>query len=121
MSAEPSRGLKELLDDAVGYWERRRILFNVTVAAVLIAWLIFTWPLSRGALTLSTLWFVVLLGVAANVFYSLLYLVDLPLQRTAFADAWRRARRAVWLLVTALAVLATNGWIADEIYPRLAQ
>jgi hypothetical protein len=119
MSAERG-GLKELLEDAVGYWERRRIMFNVTIAAVVLAWLIFTWPRFREALSVSSLTFVVVLGVATNVLYSLLYLVDLPMQRTPCASAWRRSRRGVWLVVTALAVLATNDWIADEIYPNVA-
>ena len=113
--------MRELLTDAAGYWERRRVTFNLTLVAVVIAWVVLTWPHFQDALTPRSAFLLLALVLAANVCYSAVYLVDLPMQRSSFARVWRSARRSVWLAVTALAILATNYWIADEIYPYVGQ
>ena len=119
---EPRAGqMRELLRDAAGYWERRRTLFNLTLAAVVLAWVALTWPHFRDALTPHSFFLLLILALAANACYSLVYLVDIPIQRSSFASSWRRIRRPVWLLVTALAILATNYWIAAGVYPYVGQ
>src|SRR6202035_4485741 len=36
--------LREVLTDAIRYWEPRRIGYNVFLAAIVLGWVIFTWP-----------------------------------------------------------------------------
>lgn len=47
--------LRDIVADAIRYWETRRITYNLAPAAVVIAWLVSTWPHFREALTLSSL------------------------------------------------------------------
>ena len=109
--------LRVLLDDALRYWEPRRIGYNLLLAAVVLAWLSLTWPHFRGAITLQLLLVLTVLAVLANVCYCAAYLVDIPLQYSSFRSRWRRWRWALWLGGALFAVLLANYWIADEIYP----
>jgi hypothetical protein len=108
---------RELLRDAIRYWEPRRIWYNVALTALAGAWLVLTWPHFRPALTLDSLTKVLVLAALANVCYSAAYLVDIPMQLSAASAAWRQWRWALWLFGTILALLFACYWIADEIYP----
>jgi hypothetical protein len=57
------------------------------------------------------------LGLIANAFYSVAYLVDIALQTASFRSVWRRRRWVLWLAGLIFAIVLTNYWIADEIYP----
>ena len=105
------------LTDAIHFWEHGRIFYNLVLFAVVVAWLVLTWPHFRPAFTLTSLLFLVIMGLLANVCYSAAYLVDLPMQHSTLCVIWRRWRWALWLVGTLFAVLLENYWIVDEIYP----
>jgi hypothetical protein len=105
------------LADALRFWELRRVFYNLALSAVALAWLVLTWPHFRPALTLTSLFLFFILALLANACYSAVYLVDLPLQHSAFAAIWRRRRWVLLLAGTLFAILLENYWIADEIYP----
>jgi hypothetical protein len=81
-----------LLDDALRYWERRRIGYNLVLAAIVIGWDVFTWPHYRPALALTPMLQLFVLAVIANVLYCAAYLVDLPTQTSSYREVWRRRR-----------------------------
>ena len=112
--------LREILNDALRYWERGRILYNAALAAVLIGWLIWTWPHFRGAMTLQSLLQLFILAVLANVCYCAAYLADVPMQYSSFRAVWRRRRWGLWLIGVLFAATITFYWIADEIYPTVS-
>ena len=112
--------LRALLDDALRYWEPRRILYNLGLAGVVLAWVALTWPHFRPALTLQALALLFVLAVLANVCYCAAYLVDLPLQYSSFRASWRRRRFVLWLAGMLLAAVLASYWIADEIYPYVS-
>jgi Mn2+/Fe2+ NRAMP family transporter len=105
--------------DAIRFWERRRLIYNIVLAAVVLAWLVATWPHFRQALTLSSLLLLVILALLANACYCAAYLVDIPMQRSFPNRVSRRLRWGLWLLGTLFAIVLANYWIADEIYPFL--
>jgi hypothetical protein len=43
--------------------------------------------------------------------------IDLPLQGSSLATEWKHRRWVLWLAGLLFAILLTNYWIADEIYP----
>jgi hypothetical protein len=108
---------RELLADAVRFWEPRRIPYNLVLIAIVFTWLVATWPHFRPALTLPSLGIFTVLGLIANVCYSVAYLVDIALQTVSIRSVWRRWRWVLWLAGLIFAIVLTNYWIADEIYP----
>ncbi len=106
-----------ILRDAVQYWERRRIIYNGILALVFLGWIVLTWPHFAVAPALQGLIFLIVFGTAANVCYSAVYMVDLPLQGSSLRAQWQKWRFGLWLVGTFIAFVFTNYWIADEIYP----
>jgi hypothetical protein len=105
------------LGDAINYWERRRIVYNGILVLIFLGWIVLTWPHFGGVLSAQSVIFLLFFGAMANLFYSAVYLVDIPAQLSPLRTAWRRWRIGLWLIGTLLAILFTNYWIADEIYP----
>jgi hypothetical protein len=103
--------------DAIRFWEPRRIVYNFALTTVCAAWILATWPHFRPALTLSSLGIVIVLALLANVCYCAAYLLDLPAQHLVGRAVWSHGRWVLWLVGTVLAIVFTNYWIADEIYP----
>ena len=58
-----------------------------------------------------------ILGLLANLCYCAAYVAEFFIQGALPAKFWRRARYAVWVAGMLLAIVITNYWIADEIYP----
>jgi hypothetical protein len=106
-----------LFHDALHYWEPYRIAYNGALAAIAVAWLVFTWPHFRPAFTLQSLMPILVLAALANICYCAAYVADILMQRTSHREAWRRHRWALWLAGTLLAIVIENYFIADEIYP----
>ncbi len=116
-TGEPQSGqLREILTDAIRYWERRRIVYNFLLAAVGIIWIAATWPHFRPVFTWSSLLALVVLAMVANLCYCAAYVADLPMQLSSFRSPWRHWRWSLWLTGMLFAILLTNYWIADEIY-----
>ena len=111
------RAFTATLREAMRYWEPRRIVYNVVLAAVVVAWLAFTWPHFRPAFNMQGLLALFVLAAVANACYCAAYVADTAMQRSSFRATWLRARWALWLSGTLFAVALTWYWIADEIYP----
>jgi hypothetical protein len=42
---------RDLITDAIRYWELRRVWYNLVLAAIVLGWVAVTWPHFRGAFT----------------------------------------------------------------------
>jgi hypothetical protein len=114
---QKSGPFRSFFAEAIRYWEPRRLIYNFVLSAVVVGWLVLTWPHFRPALTWSSLLLLAVLALIANACYCAAYLVDIPLQQSSLGTIWRRRRWALWLMGTLFAILLANYWIADEIYP----
>ena len=112
---------REMVTGMIRYWELRRIWYNLALVLLCVWWVVHTWPHFEPAMTLSNLGRILILAVIANVCYSSAYLVDLTLQASSFAPAWRRWRWLLWLAGTLFALLVATYWIGDEIYPSVSE
>lgn len=112
-----SESLRSGMLGAARFWEPRRVLYNLILTAVVIAWLAVSWPHFRPAFHLYALARLLILALLANVCYSAAYFVDIPVQWFLRTGVWGWWRWALWLAGTLFAVLLANYWIADEIYP----
>jgi len=102
--------LRELLTDALRYWEMRRLVYNVLLAAIVAGHFVAALPESWSGITLDGVLGMFLLAVLANVAYSTVYLADVFIQLSGF-----RGTRAAWrwiLLVVgfAFAGVLTHFW-----------
>lgn len=116
-SLSPAGSSWKGLADAARFWERRRLLYNLLLLAVVLLWVMNTWPHFRPAITLQSLGIMIVLALLANLCYCAGYLAEILIQNVTSSVAWQRQRWAVWVVGTLLAILFENYWIADEIYP----
>jgi hypothetical protein len=94
---------REMLTDAIRYWEIRRIAYNVILAGIVIAVFIAQWPESRSSLSVDLVQGLFIFAVLANVAYCAAYVVDVAAQYSAFQTTWKRYR---WVLFAVGVVFA---------------
>ncbi len=117
LSGPRSLPFRDVITDAIRYWEPRRIGYNFVLAAIVLGWIVLTWRHFRSAFNWPSVLAIFVLAILANVCYCAAYVVDVPVQYSAFRDLWRRGRWALWLIGVLFAGVITFYWIADEIYP----
>lgn len=112
-----SDGWRHRLISASRFWEPRRAIHNLVLAAVVAFWVLFTWPHFRPAINLTFLLLLFVLAALANICYSAAYLVELTMRRSASSVDLNRQRWLLWSLGMLFGVVLENYWIVDEIYP----
>lgn len=108
--------LRAIFDDALRFWELRRIPYNLVLAAVVALWIAFTWRHFHAAVIGPAIVVLFVMAALANVLYSVAYCLDVFIQFSSFRELWRRYRWAVWLAGTFLAVALANFWILNQIH-----
>ena len=119
MQTATNLALKEVLTDAIRYWEKRRIFYNLVLVVAVIGVLAFTSFLSGAPIHyLPLIPPLFLLTVLANICYCAAYLADIPVQLSDFREAWRRWRILLWvvgtLFASVLAVFWTMGFLMNS-------
>ena len=88
--------LREMVTDALRYWEPRRLIYNAVLALIVIGYFCRSLPESRAALSFDGFLFVFILAVLANLCYCAAYIADIFAQFSGFRVLWLRWR---WLLL----------------------
>jgi hypothetical protein len=98
---------REVVTDAIRYWEPRRLLYNAILTTVVVICFSFNYPGSRTALTLDHAQGIFLLAVLANIAYCAAYLPDIFAQISGFRGQWRKSRWVLFAIgVTFACILA---------------
>ncbi len=100
--------LRENATDAIGFWERGRIFYNLFLAAIVVTHFLAGYPASKAVLTIDFGLGLFLLAVVANITYCAAYVVDLFAQASGFRDSWRRYRWLLLLIGTTFAAIITH-------------
>ncbi len=108
MNSTDKPGIREILTDAIRFWEWRRLFYNLVLAAVVTFDFARHFPQSKRALEFHALLTLFLLAVLANAAYCAAYLVELPVQFSEFREPWRRYRFALWLLGSVFAAVLAH-------------
>jgi hypothetical protein len=87
--------LRDMLTDAIRYWEIRRIAFNAFLVGVVAVVFLRQWPDSRSAMSIDLIQSFFIFAVLANVAYCAAYVVDVVVQYSGFRTTWKRYR---WIL-----------------------
>ncbi len=103
--------LKEIVTDALRYWERMRIVYNAVLALIVITYFVAGLPTSLRVFEFNQLLVFILLAVAANVLYCLAYLPDVFIQLSGFSEVWRKTRIGLFLIGLGVAAIFTY-WIS---------
>ena len=101
-------GIREILTDALRFWEWRRMFYNLVLGAIVLLEFARLFPVSKHALQFNALLTLFLLAVLANAAYCAAYLVELLVQFSEFRERWRRWRLALWILGTVFAAVLAH-------------
>jgi hypothetical protein len=99
------------------FWERKRPAYNAVLGMFVVIWVVATWPHFRAAMNWGDLGRLLILASIANALYCAGYIVDLLAQQIVRPNALWAIRWTTFCIGMAFAILLTNYWIADEIYP----
>jgi len=100
--------LREILTDAIGYWEPRRLFYNVVLALVVVIYFFVGWPGTKAVLSVDLGLTIFVLAVLANVAYCAAYAVDVFIQFSSFRIVWLRHRWALFLIGLIFAGIITR-------------
>jgi hypothetical protein len=98
---------KEILTDAVRYWEVRRIAYNSFLMLVSVAAHFSLHENHRQKLTIGSLAGLLVLAVIANLLYSAAYIPDIMAQFTAYRQTWKHFRIGLFVFGTLFAGILT--------------
>jgi len=101
-------GLRHIFADAVGYWEKRRLIYNPILILIVAWYFVSGLPASREHAGFNLLLVLFVLGVVANVLYCLAYVADVFVQLSAVRAAWIRWRWVLFVIGTATAAIMTR-------------
>ncbi len=100
--------LRDYLTDAIKFWEPGRILYNLSLAAVVIIYFAIGYPQSKSTLTIDFCLGLFMLAVIANVAYCAAYVVDIFAQASGFRELWQRYRKLLLVIGTLFAAIITR-------------
>jgi hypothetical protein len=100
--------LRGYVTDAIKFWEPWRIVYNLTLATVVVIYFAVDYPQSRTLLTIDFCLGLFLLAVIANVAYCAAYIVDIFAQASGFREVWLRYRRILFAIGTVFAAIITR-------------
>jgi hypothetical protein len=100
--------LRDYLTDAIKFWEPRRVIYNLVLAAIVIIYFGVGYPASKASLSIDFLLGLFILAVIANVAYCAAYLVDIFAQASGFREIWQRYRWLLLVIGTTFAAVITR-------------
>ncbi len=101
---------RDYLGDAIRDWEPRRILYNLLLAAIVVAHFVKELPFSKTVVQFNSLLLLFVLAVLANVAYCAAYVPDVFAQMSSMRNSWLRHRWALFIVGLALAAVLTHLW-----------
>jgi hypothetical protein len=100
--------LASYVANALRFWERRRIFYNLILALVVIGNVVFAWPGWREVLSVNLCLGLFVLAVLANVAYCAAYLPDIFVQFSGLDAALRWTRTILFVIGTAFAAIVAH-------------
>ena len=100
--------LRDIATDAIAHWERRRILYNLVLLAIVVAtWWLDVGP-ARRAPSFELAQQLFLFAVLANVAFCAAYPADLFVQVSSFRGRRQRVRTGLLLVGLAFAAILAH-------------
>jgi hypothetical protein len=109
--------LRDYVTDAIKFWERWRVVYNLALAAIVIIHFVAGYPASKGTLSLDFGLGLFLLAVVANIAYCAAYIPDIFAQASGFRELWQRYRWLLFAIGTTFAAIITHFVAMGMIHP----
>jgi hypothetical protein len=100
--------LRAYTTDAIKFWEPRRIVYNLTLTAIVVVYFAIGYPGSRTVISVDFCLGLFLLAVVANVAYCAAYIADIFAQASGFREVWQRYRNILFAIGTVFAGIITR-------------
>ena len=107
--------LREITSDAIRYWERRRVVYNIVLAVVVMIVFVRGLPLPVESMSAENILGLFVLAVGANVVFCSAYLPDVFAQLSEYRAVWRRLRWMLFVLGLTLAGIITR-WMTMSLF-----
>ncbi len=107
-SSSARESLREMVTDAIRYWEPRRLIYNAALALIVVGYFVVSWPESRTTFTFDGILFLFVLAVLANFCYCGAYVADIFAQYSGFRALWLRWRGLLLALGITFAAIVTR-------------
>ncbi len=101
---------RDHLGNAIRYWEPRRMLYNLLLAAIVVMHFVKELPFSKTVVQFNSLLLLFVLAVLANVAYCAAYVPDVFAQMSSLRNSWLRYRWALFVVGLAFAAVLTHFW-----------
>lgn len=101
---------RESLTNAIRYWEKMRIAYNIVLLLVVAG--CFAWNYSAVGSKLSVNLFLsmIVCAILLNVLYCAAYIVDVLVQMSEFRERWARFRWVLFSIGATFAAILTRFW-----------
>jgi uncharacterized membrane protein len=99
---------REFLSNAIRYWEPRRIVYNIVLAAIVVVHFVHGLPFSKSVLQFNSLLLLFALAVLANVVYCAAYVPDVFAQMSGVRESWLRFRWVLFAIGLAFAAVLAH-------------
>src|ERR1041385_2343884 len=103
-----SSEFRDYFTNAISFWEPRRVLYNVILALIVLAYFVAGYPGSKAVLSIDFALGLFLLAVGANICYCAAYLADIFVQASGFREVWQRMRWVLFVIGTLVAAIITR-------------
>jgi hypothetical protein len=105
--------IREILSDAIRFWERARPLYNAVLATIVLAFFLAGLPQSKEALSLDWFLKIFMMAVMANFLYCAAYIPDVCVQLSDLREKWLRLRWGLFIVGLGFAAVWTR-FISQE-------
>lgn len=99
---------RESLTGAIRYWEPRRLVYNVVLAAIVLTYFGLNYPATKSLVSIDSVLFLFLLVVLANVAYCAAYVVDIFVCASSYRDQWQNRRWIIFMIGLLFAGIITR-------------
>jgi hypothetical protein len=103
-----AQSFRESLTGAIRYWEPRRVVYNVVLAAIVLVYFGINYPATKSLISIDSVLFLFLLVVLANVAYCAAYLVDIFVSASSYRDQWQKRRWIIFVIGLLFAGIITR-------------
>jgi uncharacterized membrane protein len=101
---------RESLTNAIRYWEKMRIVYNVVLVLVVAGCFAWNHAALGSKLTVDVFLSIILCGILLNVLYCSAYVVDVLVQMSEFRERWANLRWVLFSIGATFAAIMTRFW-----------